>query len=280
MNLDWVASDFYDEHCVGCQHRRPTEELPNCFCDGGTQGRGCGGRRGRAPGSERRHRDWELRAERRRALATGADPAMSGVLHDIGMLDGEPGTDSEPEVTSGALGRLVALAQRAPETFTADVVDHAVQLVEHVNITALLAPLRYLARSRDSIAPAVLAAGLVTLRQAPEIEAGRCVTDLRGHLESSDLDADVVRALVFLAGAPDDDLPFRRFRRITDARDPSGLRIAASTTPRTVVSVLREMLPCRLSRRRLSSRRAPFPAPPGPWPVNSSGPALRPRFAL
>jgi len=29
MNLDWVASDFYDEHCVGCQHRRPTGELPN-----------------------------------------------------------------------------------------------------------------------------------------------------------------------------------------------------------------------------------------------------------
>ena len=168
---------------------------------------------------------------------------MSGVLHDIGMLDGEPGTDSEPEVTSGALGRLVALAQRAPETFTADVVDHAVQLVEHVNITALLAPLRHLARSRDSIARAVLAAGLVTLRQAPEIEAGRCVTDLRGHMESSDLDADVVRALVFLAGAPDDDLPFRRFRRIMDSRDPSGLRIAASTTPGTVVSVLREMLP-------------------------------------
>jgi hypothetical protein len=29
MNLDWLVSDFYDQHCVGCQRRRPTGEVPN-----------------------------------------------------------------------------------------------------------------------------------------------------------------------------------------------------------------------------------------------------------
>lgn len=28
-NLEWLAEDFYYEHCVGCQLRRPTGEVPN-----------------------------------------------------------------------------------------------------------------------------------------------------------------------------------------------------------------------------------------------------------
>src|SRR5438874_2125832 len=28
-NLEWIASEFYADNCVGCPHRRPTGEVPN-----------------------------------------------------------------------------------------------------------------------------------------------------------------------------------------------------------------------------------------------------------
>ena len=28
-NLEWVAGEFYEQHCVGCAHRRPTGDVPN-----------------------------------------------------------------------------------------------------------------------------------------------------------------------------------------------------------------------------------------------------------
>jgi hypothetical protein len=95
MRLDWVASEFYERHCVGCQHRRPTGELPN-LASVMEERKAAATAEAERLATERRHRDWEVRAERRRALATGVDPAMSGALRDIGILDGEPGTDSEP----------------------------------------------------------------------------------------------------------------------------------------------------------------------------------------
>jgi hypothetical protein len=29
MNLEWLAIEFYETNCVGCEHRRPTGQLPN-----------------------------------------------------------------------------------------------------------------------------------------------------------------------------------------------------------------------------------------------------------
>ncbi|WP_344353876.1 hypothetical protein, partial [Streptomyces nogalater] len=28
-NLDWIVGEFYEQHCVGCSHRRPTGDVPN-----------------------------------------------------------------------------------------------------------------------------------------------------------------------------------------------------------------------------------------------------------
>src|SRR5438132_14225416 len=29
MNLEWIATDFLEQNCIGCPHRRPTGQLPN-----------------------------------------------------------------------------------------------------------------------------------------------------------------------------------------------------------------------------------------------------------
>jgi hypothetical protein len=242
MDLDWLASDFYNEHCQGCQRRRPTGEIPSLSSvmearKAGAAAAAEAERRATA----RRHDEWEQRAERRRAAAAGADPAMASALRDIAITDHEPGAPTDRDAVRDALGRLTALADRAPGTFTLAVADMAVQLVEHQGVTSLLGPLRHLARHRADVRPAVLSAALHALRARPDLEAGRCVADLSDSLDSASLDHAVIRSLVALAGQPDDGPSFRRAAAVT--RDPGGLRAAADVAPQAVASVLREMLP-------------------------------------
>ena len=176
MNLDWLASEFYQEHCAG---------VPAPSADrGGTQpGVGHRGRRqaeaAAAAEAERQatvaqHRRWAQREERRRAVMAGADPAMAGALGDIAVIDHEPGRPADDAAARDALGRLTALADRAPGMFTSAVVELAVQLVEQVRRRP-----RCWARSGIPTGPstrikalAVLSAALSVLRVGPVVEAG------------------------------------------------------------------------------------------------------------
>ena len=86
MNLDWLASDFYDEHCRGCQRRRPTGEIPSLSSV--MEARKAGAEataEAERQATTRRHDAWEQRAERRRAAVAGADPAMARALADIAV---------------------------------------------------------------------------------------------------------------------------------------------------------------------------------------------------
>jgi len=86
MNLDWLASDFYDEHCRGCQRRRPTGEIPSLSSV--MEARKAGAEataEAERQATTRRHDAWEQRAERRRAAVAGADPAMASALADIAV---------------------------------------------------------------------------------------------------------------------------------------------------------------------------------------------------
>ena len=244
MNLDWIVSEFYEQHCVGCQRRRPTGEVPNlASVMEERKAKAANGAEADRLATDQRHREWEQRAERRRGVIVSADPAMAGALGDMAILDHEPGAPHDHgAVTRDALGRLTALADRAPEIFALNVVDLAIQLVEHVGVTSLLGPLRHLARRRADVAAVVLSAALNALGNGPAVEAGRCIADLSGYLNAADVGRTAVRSLVILAGAPEEDPPFRRSRRNT-ARDPSGLRAATSVAPETVTAVLRGMLP-------------------------------------
>ena len=149
----------------------------------------------------------------------------------------------------------MALADRAPETFTLAVMDLAIQLVEQVGVTSLLGPLRHLARRRPDVCPAVVSAALSTLRNDASVEAGRCIADLISYLNTADVDRTAARSLVVLAGLPEEEPPLHRYRTGV-ARDPSGLRAAAGVAPETLTAVLREMLPS-------PARRSPLLVLPG-----------------
>jgi len=256
MNLDWIVSDFYDRHCVGCQRRRPTGEVPNlASVMDARKAQAAAATEADQRATDQRHREWEQRAEHRRAVIARADPAMTGALGDIAVLDREPGAPDDRDAVSGALGRLTALADRAPQTFTVNVVDLAIRLVEQVGVTALLGPLRHLARRRPDVAPAVLSAALSALGSGPAVEAGRCIADLASYLAAADVRPGIARSLIMLAGMPGEELPFRRSRSGA-AQDPSGLRAAAGIAPETVIAGLRGMLPA-------PARRSPLLVPPG-----------------
>lgn len=168
MNLGWLVSEFYDQHCVGCQRRRPTGEVPSlATVMEARNAEATAAAEAERQAAARQHREWEQRGERRRAVVVGADPSMAGALSDMAVTDHEPGTPVDHAAVRDALGRLTALADRAPDTFTSTVVELAVELVEHVGVTPLLGPLRHLARRRADFRPVVLSAALNALRAGP-----------------------------------------------------------------------------------------------------------------
>lgn len=157
MDLEWVATDFYNENCVGCEFRRPTGEVPNLASMLEQKQAALEGASAEAQERlELERAKWAARDETRRSLTSAADPAMSSALDDIRLLDGEPGRSIGEEDRDGAKRRLVALAERAPRTFTEPVIDHALMLVNDVNVVDLLRPLRVLARTRESLSRRVL----------------------------------------------------------------------------------------------------------------------------
>lgn len=250
MNLDWIAVDFYEEHCIGCQYREPSGELPNLASV--IEERNVAA----AAAVELRRREleedraqWQRRSERRRGLVATADPAMAKAIEDIGLLDSRPGAEIRDGERTPALRRLNALADRAPDTFSPEVIGLVFDLVEQVGVSGLLETLRRLAHGRDELQAAVVSAAVATLRRAPDLDAGRCVSDFPGYVDTGAADSDVLRSMVYLAGAPEDDF-LGRHRRST-ANDPGPLRVAADIVPDALLLVIREMLPPPATPSRL-----------------------------
>jgi hypothetical protein len=266
-NLDWIATDFYNEHCIGCLHRHPTGEIPNLasVVEARTAGAASAAEAEQTATAER-HRGWDERVDRRRALVATSDTAMAGAIDDIGVLDAEPGTESDHDVRRLALGRLNALAERGADTFSNDAVKLAVELVESADVTGLLAPLRTLARARAEFGSQVIQAAVATLRTGPVVEAGRCLADLAPHVVRASMDVTVVRSLVILAGT-ERRLPGRR--RNGSLGDASGLRVGADIAPRTVIAVLEAMLPAPSSPSLLILPHGQTAAS-GPGPIGDS----------
>jgi hypothetical protein len=241
-NLEWIAGDFYEENCVGCAFRTPTGELPNLASvfearKAETEAAAAAEQHAR----EQQHASWRARVEHRRALRASLDLLPAQVIDDLGLIDHDPTSEVDIDQQAVALSRLTALAERASEAFTAEVIDMSLSLVRDIGCFRLLTPLRLVAAQRQGIAQLVLSEALSTLRQAPRIEAGRCVAELGGHLRPADLTDDVLRSLVFLAGMPSED-EFGR-RRGNALNEPAALRVAASASPDAVVTVLKDMLP-------------------------------------
>lgn len=261
MNLLGIASQFYEDHCVGCSLRRPTGEIPNLASvmveRAAEDARQAALRDAEA---ERARQQWTARVERRRAIAASGGDAMADAVANIGLLDAEPGSPIDRGEQAAAQDRLAALADRAPQVFTDEVVGLAVDLVADVGVAPeLLEPLRRLAFRRREFAPAVLRAALAALSRGPVTAAGRCVADFPDLLSAADLDERVCRSLIFLAGAPRRDSIGRS--RPSRTADPTGLRAAASIAPEVVTAVLRRLLPPPMPPRSLI---LPSPEPPRP----------------
>jgi len=242
-NLRLIATDFYREHCVGCEQRRPTGRIPNLagVVDDEDAAVVAEAKRERDQ-LTRAKADWTTRDERRRALAVTHDEAMVGALADIGVVDGDPETPATAAEKTAALGRLAALADKQPQLFTDEVVACAGVLVRTTDVAdELLDPLRRLALARAEFADDVVRVALVTLRLRASGAAGRCVADLADHVPEDLIDQIVCTALVRLAGMPVLD----RFGRsmANQANDPTGLLAAATIAPSVVERTLRQLLP-------------------------------------
>jgi hypothetical protein len=239
-NLEMTVPAFYRQNCVGCEEQRPSGVLPTLAGYIATADEHAAAERERD--SERKtalHEEWEARAHRRRGLIARSDDVMATAVSDIGQLDVDP-TDGHDADDRAPLARLTALAERAADTFTPDVIAHCVDLIEGKRVSpALLDPLRIVALSRPEFGSQVVRAALAVMREAAAGPAGRCLADLAQHVNAADIDERVCRSAVALAGSPMRD-PFPRRR---EASDPVSLLAVADLVPDRLVSVLRDLLP-------------------------------------
>ncbi len=256
-NLEWIAADFYKANCVGCPKRLPTGEVPTLA----TVLEAREDEQARAAEQEE-HRQtalrsaWSARAERRRILGAQAHPPMQGALADVDIVDADPSQAADAQVTEAAVQRLLALAERAPDTYSTEVVEHLAEIADKALLLTLLSPLRRIAGSVSAFRSRVLAVALSVLQKGPVIEAARCLVDLSGALDSHALDDSVVHSLVVLAGQPDrDDFGHRPVRSATN--ESAGLRLIADQKPDAVRDAIRRLL----RRRRPGS--SDLVLPPG-----------------
>ncbi|GAA2391999.1 hypothetical protein [Dactylosporangium salmoneum] len=245
MRLDHVTFSFYAEHCGGCEMRRPTGRLPNLETEASArQARAAVAEAEKAEALRRRVVARAERAERRRSLRATADPATSGILDDLDVLDADPAVDADVEATKGARRRLIAIAGRAGDRFEPAIIDEVFDAVEKVGVTELLEPLRHLASQRPDLAERLVASALAALRNGPSIEAGRCLTDQHGLVEPVAVDDAVIWSIVVLAGSKTpEDHHFSGPVPVVQANDPGPLRLLADLAPAALVAQLGAMLP-------------------------------------
>ena len=117
----------YRKHCVGCEMRLPTGVVPNLATFVVEQDEGSNAKSQDAKRVAELREEWLERGRVRQALAAGFDDVMASTIRDMAVLDTEPGTESDRQAAEGALARLRALAERAPELFTSDVVGHGAE---------------------------------------------------------------------------------------------------------------------------------------------------------
>jgi hypothetical protein len=239
-NLEMTVPAFYRANCIGCEEQRPSGLLPTLAGYISAVDENAAAERARE--GERTaalHEEWEARSQLRRGLMARCDDIMATALADIAQLDVDPAGGSQ-EDDRGPLARLTALAERASDTFTSDVIAHGIELIERKWASAaLLDPLRIVAKSRPEFGSQIVRAAVAVLREVAAGPAGRCLADLAEHANAADLDEKVCRSAIALAGSPVRD-PFSQRR---EASDPVSLLALADLVPGRLVSVLRDLVP-------------------------------------
>jgi len=240
-NLEIVAVAFYKEHCIGCDLRASTGQLPTLSTLVEEQDAAEDAEESAA--AERLSRaqaEWEARAQRRRSQAVGADPALVSVIDDLERLDPRPGSAGS-DASSAALRRLMALADRAPQTYSEKTVGLMLDLLDADAGNGLLGPLRVLARGRVELRDPLVKRALVVLAEFADPDAARVLVQFSDLVSPSQLTTRVVHSLVEAAvGLQADSIGHLGPNR---SSDPAALLLAAQVAPDTLTLVLSEMLP-------------------------------------
>lgn len=242
-NLQGIATDFFREHCVGCDQRRPTGEVPNLATLVDDQDAAAEESRAAEQARlEHAAADWQRRVDARRALGASSGEAMDGVLRDTDMLDCDPRIPTAKAEREAAHARLAAMADRAPGLFSPGVAAAIVELVTTVGAAfELLDVLRRLARHRPEFASDAVGCAISALRAGHATWAGPCIAELIAQVDATMIDEGICRPLVLLAGAPALD-HFGR-SQLDRTNDPTGLQAVATVVPHVVTRVLSSMLP-------------------------------------
>jgi hypothetical protein len=139
-NLEWIAADFYKANCVGCPKRLPTGEVPTLatVVEGREveQARAAEQEQHSLTALDRRERPSGAQARRR----AQAHPPMQGALADVDVLDADPSQPADAQATEAAVQRLVVLAERAPDTYSTEVVEHLAEVADKAPLLTLLSP--------------------------------------------------------------------------------------------------------------------------------------------
>jgi hypothetical protein len=194
-NLEWVATDFYRENCVGCPHRQIVG-VPNLATLVGQlnaeaeQAR----KREEAAEAERTH-EREERRHQRHTAAAGEPPPTRDLLRSIDDVDA-----AEPD--GGAAARLLAGVRGTPEIVTPRAAEILIDAAAQTGNGRLLESLRYLLdHSRISPDRLVETAAVVLERRALEPEAVRLLLRLRAGV-TPDVIRRLRKVIVNLAGPP------------------------------------------------------------------------------
>jgi hypothetical protein len=91
---------------------------------------------------------------------------MQGALADVDILDADPSQPADAHVSEAALQRLVALAERASDTYSTEVVEHLAEIADQAFLVILLSPLRRIAGAATAFRSRVLDVALSALRRS------------------------------------------------------------------------------------------------------------------
>lgn len=169
---------------------------------------------------------------------------MQTAIDDLGCLDRDPAEAPDVDAERRAHRALTMLADRQPDHFTGEIIRMMFDLVNEPGIVSVLDVLRRLSIPRHELARTLLDVALGVLRQRPSVEAARCVNDHAALLHPADIDDDVARQLIVLAGSKTQgEHSFSGPAPVVDVNEPAALRIATDLAPERVASVLATMLP-------------------------------------
>ncbi|MFJ7146687.1 hypothetical protein ACIQVT_00415 [Streptomyces sp. NPDC100445] len=239
-NLQLIAGDYVREHCRECPSRAASGRMPNLLTVVESEDAAAERRRQESEAAEAeavRRARW--RRDTRTALLAASGAGTHQLREDLNLIDAPCTADRAPAVAA-AHTRLTAVARRAPELFSGELIGQFFTLVREQHEDRLLVPLRYLARAGVTPADRVAALACEVLALRPSSEAAACLVDFPRSYRSEDMTREVILSCVRLVAGP----VFTRTgrRESPESGDPAGLVAATDANLPAVLNVVVDLL--------------------------------------